>query len=65
MMRRGHQAAPFGGGDALGRAAKTVRPALAHFDEDECRTHARDEVDFPEATAIIALCDDEALSAQK
>jgi hypothetical protein len=65
MTRCGHEAAPFGSGDARGGAAKVVGPALTHFDEYQRRALARDEIDFPEATAIIAFGNDQSLAAQE
>src|SRR5690242_10599218 len=65
MMRRRYEPPALDGGNALGRAAKALRAALAYFDEHQCRTVARDEVYFAEATAIIAFGDDQSVPAQE
>ncbi len=54
MSGRSDKPAALGAGNALGRAAKLLRPARSHLDEHEGRSAFGHEVDLPETTTVVS-----------
>jgi 16S rRNA (cytidine1402-2'-O)-methyltransferase len=65
QARRREQALALRRGDALARAAEPGPAAHAHFGEHQHAALFRDEVDFPEAAAPVALEDTQAGGAKE